>query len=153
MCGGASRFVLVGCSPSFVFSSLCPPELIMPGSRVRVPPLLLSKSSSPKGLGDFVLSGVELCVATVPTTVPSTPKLCPSSAAAACSHRSRSNCPELHGYEAPPHLGQARCFHQSVTGRPKLLRMRATLLRNARATLGPESTELDYIVDSLSTAT
>jgi hypothetical protein len=32
----------------------------MPGTRVRVPPLLLSKvskSSSPKGLNDFVISG------------------------------------------------------------------------------------------------
>ena len=29
----------------------------MPGSRVRVPPLLLAKSSDPMGLGDFVASG------------------------------------------------------------------------------------------------
>src|SRR5665213_2840103 len=40
----------------------------MPGSRVRVPPLLLSKSSSPKGLGGFVISGGALAGETLSLT-------------------------------------------------------------------------------------
>jgi hypothetical protein len=55
----------------------------MPGSRVRVPPLLLSKSSSSMGLDDFGFSVSGFGGVLVPTEVPNSPKSCESSAEAA----------------------------------------------------------------------